>query len=108
MRSKAIFAAMFLILLLAANSAEAQPQEEHQTDYPSDCLADWDPFCPVRPPGSGHAYPVGCFDCAWIPEGPNGEPSYYVCIDEGSPGKPGACTNYSWGCEMSSQVCQLV
>lgn len=98
----------FLILLGAAVSLEAQPQEEHQTDYPAECLADWDPFCPLRPWGTGHAHNVGCFECSYIPEGPNGEPSYYICLDDGGSGDPGSCTNYWWGCDMGGSVCQLV
>lgn len=106
MRSKTILASMFLILLIAASSAEAQPQQEHQTEYPSDCLVDWDPFCPIRPVGSGYAYSVGCYTCFWVPQGPNGEPAYHMCLNEGGAGKPSKCTNYSWGCQMGG-VCQL-
>lgn len=98
---------VFLILLFASASVDAQPQEEHDEEPPSDCLADWDPFCPPRSPSDGYAYTSGCFDCDYIPEGPNGEPSYYVCSDVGvRNGGPSRCTNYSWGCEMGG-LCQI-
>ena len=97
MPSKIVLCSMFLIVL------EAQ---QHQTEYPSECLADWDPFCPLRPGGTGYTYYIGCFTCFWIPEGPEGQPSYYVCLNEGGVGKPSRCTNYSWGCVMGG-LCVL-
>lgn len=102
-----IFVSSLLICLAASpSSLEAQIQEEHQDTYPSECLADWDPFCPLRPPGSGEAFNTGCYVCFYIPQGPGGEPPYYICDNAGGAGRPSRCTNYSWGCTMSG-VCQV-
>lgn len=106
MLRKLVLSSLVLILVVASSSAEAQLEEMQQPDYPAECLADWDPFCPLRPAGTGYAHYMGCFTCFWIPTGPEGEGSYYECLDNGGPGDPSRCTNYTWGCDMGG-LCQL-
>lgn len=112
MQPKHFLVATLMICLFACLGASAQdgPTEEHDDDGTSDCLADWDPFCPTSTPSGGtwENTTGGCYECVYIPEGPDGQPSEYVCSVTGdtNTGAPTRCSDYEWGCEMSGS-CKL-
>jgi hypothetical protein len=102
--NKAMLSTVALLMCMIAFNAHAF-EEWNDTDEPSDCLADWDPFCPQGSPGSGGGgdYPSPCYYCEMTTTG--GKCSQ---VPEGSTGKTD-CSNVYEGtdpvwCETSGNT----
>lgn len=80
----AALALLFILLVLAAPSLSAQEQpgqeEEQPAPPPAGCLGSNDPWCEGAGGGDDGGFDYDCSTCEWIPEGPNGEPSFYACV----------------------------
>jgi hypothetical protein len=109
---KLIWAA-FAVCLICSSPVYAQdnpPEEEHQPDETSDCLASWDPFCPRSTPGSDddvYDYPSWCFKCEWID-------NEHRCrqVAEGTTGRDGCKVTY-WettaiSCTLEGSFCENI
>lgn len=81
----------------------AQPEEEHQADG-SDCMGPTDPFCPLNPlwPGGPASNPADCYTCEYIPQGPQGQSSYFFCLRESN---PTCCGTYIKNCRWGTYNC---
>lgn len=79
-------------------------QEEHQPE-PDSCMGPEDPFCPRRHIGDPYDWSTGCYECEWIPEGPDGQPEQWICVNTGEAGNPEDCSDYFDGCDMSDSYC---
>lgn len=85
-------------------------EEKHDTDPSSDCIATWDPFCPLGTPtgGGDDSYPGACQDCL-----PNSNGDLRCAqVAEGQTGRH-SCTT-TWyettpiSCTASGEFCENI
>lgn len=99
---------------LTLESDEGNALFEQEPGFP-ECLGPDDPFCPRGTPGEestgGSGDGGGCFDCAYFPEGPNGEGTEgWQCISSFSTTTESYanCTEYIDEHCALSKLCQIV
>ena len=90
-------------LLLVAPSVVAFEEENQPDPPPEGCLGSNDPACGGGGDGGGSS--LGCYMCEYIPEGPDGQPSYHTCAMTGTLLNPGyaTCRAYANNCLVSNQ-----
>ena len=104
---KGLLCSVALVVCMTALNAHAF-EEWNDTDEPSDCIANWDPFCPQGSPGGGGGdYPSLCYYCEMTPTG--GKCSQ---VAEGQTGRQN-CTNTYFEmdpifCEASGTFCENI
>lgn len=99
-----------LVVLVALFSLPAAAQEEeHQLDPPYDgpCIGPNDPYCGGG--GGGGGVNLGCSECQYVPDGPDGEPGGWQCWESNDPAafRYTDCVELPNGCDVGG-YCYLV
>lgn len=103
----------FLVVLAAfVTISAAAMEEEHDTQPPTDCVAEWDPFCPQGTPSEDDwpyddTYPNPCVYCELTPTG--GKCSQ---VAEGQTGRHNCTTTWIGTdpvyCTTSGEFCENI